>query len=175
MKARSLRRNAREVATKILIPGVELCLARYIGHLSISLDSLIEPSLNLSFFRRTTGQVGARGRIPVEEETEEEEEEEAEDEEEEEEEEAEYEEEGLSLVLEIVKQTVGRSTKNKREHVSRSYLEGSEFKKMTCTLGISEGSLYHPQTTLDPSRLATELAKNERNTIEHNQSDFHIL
>ncbi|KAL2733636.1 hypothetical protein V1477_014070 [Vespula maculifrons] len=94
MKARSLRRNAREVATKILIPGVELCLARYIGHLSISLDSLIEPSLNLSFFRRTTGQVGARGWIPVEEETEEEEEE-AEDEEEEEEEEAEYEEEGL--------------------------------------------------------------------------------
>nr|KAF7435582.1 hypothetical protein H0235_003773 [Vespula pensylvanica] len=82
---------------------------------------------------------------------------------------------GLSLVLEIVKQTVGRSTKNKREHVSRSYLEGSEFKKMTYTPGISEGSLYHPQTTLDPSRLATELAKNERNTIEHTQSDFHIL
>lgn len=79
------------------------------------------------------------------------------------------------MVLEIVKQTVGRSTKNKREHVSRSYLEGSEFKKMTCTPGISEGSLYHPQTTLDPSRLATELAKNERNTIEHTQSDFHIL
>lgn len=33
---------------------------------------------------------------------------------------------------------------------------------MTCTLGISEGSLYHPQTTLDPSRLASLLVKNER-------------
>nr|KAF7435583.1 hypothetical protein H0235_003774 [Vespula pensylvanica] len=126
MKARSLRRNAREVATKILIPGVELCLERYIGHLSISLDSLIEPSLNLSFFRRTTGQVGARGRIPVEEETEEEEEGEAEDEEEEEEEaeDEEEEEEEAEYEEEAYKNFYDRSTGDTNE-VSPSILTDS--------------------------------------------------